>query len=74
MAIKTWQTLKVQYCNHASSDVSLEAEIIIPSEHLPDLMPRVYAHRCSHAFQCTNPSCVWAGTNPVFDPFKEKQA
>jgi hypothetical protein len=73
MAVKTWQTIKVKYCEHAKSDVSLDAQIIIPADHLPDLMARVYAHRCSHAMVCTDPSCVWAGTNPEVDPFKEKE-
>ena len=71
MAVKTWQTIKVKYCKHAGNDVYLEAEIIYPAENLPDLMARVFAHRCSHAMVCKDPSCVWAGTNPNVDPFKE---
>ena len=71
MATKTWQTIQVKYCAHALEEVNLEAEIVYPADYLPDLMARVYAHRCSHAMVCTNPNCVWAGTNPVLDPFKE---
>ena len=75
MAVKTWQTIKVHYCEHAGCDVKFEAETVFPSEHMPDLMPRIFAHRCSHAMQCNlfnQPACIWAGTNPLVDPFKEK--
>jgi len=71
MAVRTWQTIQKKYCDHASAEVGLEAEIIYPSEHLPDMLARVYAHRCSHVGVCLNPNCVWAGTNPDRDPFKE---
>ena len=75
MAQKTWETLKVQYCQHVNQEVSLEAQAVYPADHLPDQPPRITAHRCSHAFACNldgRPSCVWAGSNPAFDPFKEK--
>jgi hypothetical protein len=76
MAIKTWQTIKVQYCQHAESEVSLDAEVLYPEEHLPDQGPRIVAHRCSRGLECgllEEPACVWAGTNPQYDPFSEKQ-
>jgi hypothetical protein len=76
MAVKTWQTIKVVYCHHAMAEVGLEAELIYPAEFLPDQPPRVAAHRCSHAYICNldnRPSCVWAGTNPTYDPFKESE-
>jgi hypothetical protein len=72
MAVKTWQSVKIQYCSHAGSEVAFEAQVIYPAEHLPEQLPRVSAHRCSHAMQCNlfkQPSCVWAGTNPNMDPF-----
>jgi hypothetical protein len=75
MAVKTWQTIKVRYCQHASAEVGLEAQVIYPADILPDQAPRVVAHRCSHAFRCNldeRPSCVWAGTNPTFDPFTDE--
>ncbi len=75
MAVKTWQTVRVRFCDHAGADVSLEALVIYPAEHLPDQAPRVIAHRCSHALACnleSRPSCMWAGTNPAFDPYKEQ--
>jgi hypothetical protein len=75
MAVKTWQTLKIKYCQHAGVEVGLEAEVVYPAEWLPDQPPRVNAHRCSHGLACNldgRPSCIWAGTNPVFDPFLEK--
>jgi hypothetical protein len=70
-----WEALKVQYCHHIDREVSLEAEVIYPSDILPDQPPRVIAHRCSHAFACNldgRPSCIWAGTNPAIDPFLEE--
>lgn len=75
MAVQTWQTVKVCYCEHAKADVSLEARIVYPAEFLPDLPPQITAHRCSHGLACNleaRPSCVWAGTNPTYDPFLEK--
>jgi hypothetical protein len=75
MAVKTWQTIKIKYCHHAGVEVGLEAEIVYPSEWLPDQAPRIQAHRCSHGLACNldgRPSCIWAGTNPAYDPFIEK--
>lgn len=72
MGVKTWQTIKVQHCHHVNREVGLEAQIVYPAEWLPDQPPRILAHRCSHAFACIldgRPSCVWAGTNPSYDPF-----
>jgi len=76
LAVKTWQVVKVRYCHHVNQDVSFEAEVIYPAEFLPDTAPRVIAHRCSHAFSCNldgRPSCIWAGTNPSYDPFREEE-
>lgn len=75
MAVKVWQPVKVQYCTHAGTEVAFEAELIYPAEWLPEQNPRVAGHRCSHALACNldgRPSCIWAGTNPAFDPFTEK--
>jgi len=69
-----WQVVKVRYCHHVNKEVGLEAEVVFPAEFLPDQAPRVIAHRCSHAVACNldgRPSCVWAGTNPAYDPFIE---
>ena len=74
MAQRTWQTIKIRYCEHAGQEVSMDAEVILPAEWLPDGPPRVIAHRCSHAVDCNldnRASCVWAGTNPAYDPFAE---
>ncbi len=76
MTVKTWQTIKVQYCHHADEQVGLEAEVVYPPDWLPDQPPRVLAHRCSHGMACNldgRASCVWAGTNPAYDPFSEKE-
>jgi hypothetical protein len=72
MAVKVWQTLKTQYCDHVGCTVSLEVEMIVPSEILSDQPPRLATHRCSKAQECmcmNNSTCVWAGTNPTYDPF-----
>ena len=71
MAEKTLQNIKVQYCHHANAQVALQAELVYPADWLPDQPPRVLAHRCSHGLACNldgRASCVWAGTNPAFDP------
>ncbi len=76
MSVKTWRPIKIQFCHHVGQDVSLEAELVFPPEWMPDQAPRVGAHRCSQALECNldgRPSCIWAGTNPVFDPFVEKE-
>jgi hypothetical protein len=75
MAYRSWQTIKICYCDHIGSEVGLEAELVYPAEFLPDDSPRVLSHRCSQGIQCNlsgRPSCVWAGTNPDYDPFSAK--
>lgn len=72
MATRTWQPIQTCYCHHLQRMVALEAELIYPAEFLPDWTPRVQAHRCSEGIQCNQDdraSCIWAGTNPNFDPF-----
>ena len=74
MSMREWQSVKFCYCQHVGLNVSLEAEVIIPSEILPDQPSRVLSHRCSNGLECNldgRPSCIWAGTNPAIDPFKE---
>jgi hypothetical protein len=74
MAQKMWQVIKVRYCDHAGEEVAMEAEMIFPADLLPDQQPRIVAHRCSRAIACNldnRASCIWAGTNPTFDPFAE---
>jgi hypothetical protein len=73
MAVMTWQTIKVCFCDHVKESVGLEAQVVFPADILPDQPPRVLAHRCSKGCECAlddRPACVWAGTNPLFDPFK----
>ncbi len=74
MVVQKWQTIKVRYCEHAGADVAMEAGLLFPADLLPDQPPRVVAHRCSRAIACNldnRASCVWAGTNPTFDPFAD---
>lgn len=76
MASKSWQVIKVRYCHHVQKDVGLEAEVVYPADFMPDQAPRIIGHRCSHAFACNidgRPSCVWAGTNPAYDPFTDDE-
>jgi hypothetical protein len=74
MSDKKWHAIRQQYCDHAGCNVALEVQVVLPAEFLPDQPPRVLAHRCSNGLQCsqlTKPTCVWAGTNPNYDPFSE---
>jgi len=74
MAEKMWEIIKVRYCEHAGEEVAMEALVVYPAEWLPTQPPRVTSHRCSRAITCNldgRASCVWSGTNPVYDPFKE---
>jgi len=74
MATKVWESIKVRYCDHIKAEVDLEVEAIYPPEWMPDQPPQIVAHRCSHGFVCNldnRPSCIWAGTNPAYNPFEE---
>ncbi len=74
MTIKSWEVINTRYCQHAGQVIALEAELVFPSEWLPDQSPRLLAHRCSQALSCNldgRLGCIWAGTNPVIDPFSE---
>ena len=74
MAVKVWQTTQVRYCHHVKSEVELEEEVVFPSDVLPDQPPRLLARRCSHGMACNldgRPSCIWAGTNPAYDPLRK---
>lgn len=76
MAEKKWEMIKIRYCNHVGCEVGLEAELIYPPEYMPDQPPRVSAHRCSRGKDCMlmeQASCVWAGSNPAYDPFEGKE-
>ncbi len=71
MAERIWETSKVCFCEHVQQQVALEVEVIYPVDYLPD-PPRVRSHRCSHGLDCNQSakaSCIWAGTNPLYDPF-----
>lgn len=74
MAVRIWQTTQVRYCHQIQEEVELEAELVYPSEVLPDQPPRLLARRCSHGMACLldgRPKCIWAGTNPAYDPFRK---
>ncbi|MBE3142505.1 MAG: hypothetical protein IMZ61_01070 [Planctomycetes bacterium] len=75
MAVKNWEPLKIRFCDHAGCDVTLEVEVVYAAGILSDQPPRLLAHRCSNGVECSlekQASCVWAGTNPAYDPFMEK--
>ncbi|MEW5830574.1 MAG: hypothetical protein AB1846_16915 [Chloroflexota bacterium] len=72
MAELIWEVSKISYCEHAGREVALETRLVYPCEYLPDQPPRVTGHRCSQGMACNQyekPACVWAGTNPDYDPF-----
>ncbi len=74
MTEKIWETVKVCFCQRVEQQVALEAEVVYPAEWLPDQAPRVLAHRCSKGTDCNldgRVACLWAGSNPAFDPFLE---
>ncbi|MBN1665508.1 MAG: hypothetical protein JW862_00405 [Anaerolineales bacterium] len=74
MSVREWQVIKVRHCHHVDKEVGLEAQVVFPADWLPDQPPRIIAHRCSDALMCNQDgraSCIWAGTNPAYDPFKE---
>jgi hypothetical protein len=71
MAYKTWEVMKKQHCDHVGHEIAIEAEVVYPSDVLPDQPARVLAHRCSNALECNmidKATCVWCGTNPNHDP------
>lgn len=77
MAHRNWKILKVSYCEQAGEEVALEAELVYPASFLPEQPPRIMAHRCSHGLACNSfqkPGCCWSGTNPGYDPFKNREA
>ena len=71
MAQKKWYASKIHYCEHVGHEITLETEVVLPSEYLPEQSPRVLAHRCSNALECNainRPACAWCGTNPHYYP------
>jgi hypothetical protein len=74
MSYRTWEIIKVRYCEHARRQVALEADAVYPAEFLPDQPPRLLSHRCSCGSECAAnqlpAGCVWNGANPLYDPFE----
>ena len=76
MAEKNWEPIKIRFCNRVGCEVSLEVQAVYPADHLPDMGPRLLGHRCSKSMECvldSKATCVWGGSNPTYDPFKEKE-
>ena len=36
MTEKTWETLKIQYCQHVDEKVGLQAQVVYPPDMMPD--------------------------------------
>ena len=75
MTEQSWEPVRVIYCQRIGEEVALEVELVYPPEWMPNQDPRIVARRCSRGMECNldeRGSCVWAGTNPVMDPFVEK--
>lgn len=73
MSERNWEVSKICFCDRIQDQVALEVERVYPAEYLPDQKPRLLAHRCSHGLLCNQNSkaaCIWAGTNPNYDPFR----
>ncbi len=76
MAEKRWEVIQVQFCDHAGCEVALEAQMVYAADFLPDQPPRMVSKRCSRGMECNswdNMTCVWAGTNPAYNPFSENK-
>lgn len=74
MAEKNWEPVKVVFCTRIQQEVMLEALVVYPPEHLPGTAPHILGHRCSEGIMCNTidkPACMWAGTNPTYDPFAD---
>jgi len=74
MSAKSWEVVKISYCQHIKQYVALEALMVYPADFLPDPAPRVLAHRCSHGLHCNQENhltCLWSGGIPIRDPFRE---
>jgi hypothetical protein len=74
MTETVWQTIKVHHCERIGESVELQAQVVYPADQIPDQSPRIVAHRCNYGDECNlidKPACVWAGTNPTYDPFEE---
>jgi hypothetical protein len=75
MAEKNWEKFQTRFCDQADMDVSLDVEVIYPAEYLDHEAPRLGAHRCSNGMVCNQFDqgvCIWSGTNPAVDPFKDQ--
>jgi len=75
MAEKVWKPVKVVFCTRIQQEVMQEALVVYPPEHLPGSEPQVLGHRCSEGIMCNTidkPACMWAGTNPAYDPFSDE--
>lgn len=67
-----WRPVQREFCDRVQEQVVLEAQVVYPSEILPDQPARVLGHRCTLGLKCNaldRPTCCWAGTLPGFDPF-----
>ena len=75
MAEKKWESVQTCFCAHVNMDVNLDVEVIYPADYLDNDVPRLGAHRCSNELLCNQfnqGACIWAGTNPMVDPFKDE--
>lgn len=74
MSTVIWKVQKSRFCHHVGQEVALEVQVVYPADLIPETSPRVLAHRCSQGVSCNldeRSCCIWAGTNPLIDPFIE---
>ena len=74
MSKKVWKVQQICFCQRIGQEVALEVQVVYPADLIPESNPRVLAHRCSQGVSCNldeRSCCVWAGTNPLIDPFLE---
>ena len=73
MATVIWRPVQTKRCERVGQIATLEVQLVYPAESLPDQPARVRARRCSLALRCNQQdraTCVWAGTQPEYDPLR----
>lgn len=75
MATVLWRPVQTKLCERVRKVATLELQLVFPGENLPDQPPHVRSRRCSLALECNQfdrATCVWAGTQPEYDPLGER--
>ncbi len=74
MSSKSWEVIKTCYCQHIDTKSGWKPSWSIRLNGCRTRRRAFLPIVARKAVSCNldgRPSCVWAGTNPVFDPFIE---